>query len=182
MTPDLESVRKALLNARQAIQRSDRQAARGWAEQAVALDPDSEDPWLYLAALADPRESVRYLEQALRINPRSQWARKGMHWAAERLRHAQAESSLKQENAPYRDPTEDSGFARTLQDVSRNPADSKPQAQPPLQKNPAQTVARPAPSTGLHLPKLIAGYRWSRTLTLFSSRWQNTYRAMDFPE
>ena len=56
------------------MQQGDRQAARGWAEQAVALDPDSEEPWLFLAALASPRDSVKYLERALKINPSSQRA------------------------------------------------------------------------------------------------------------
>ena len=100
MKPDPESVRKALLNARQAIQRGDRQAARSWAEQAVALDPDSEEPWLFLAAVASPRASINYLEQALRINPHSQRAHKGMEWAAERLKREQVEQSSKQETPP----------------------------------------------------------------------------------
>ena len=69
MKPDPESARKILLNAQQAMQRGDRQAARRWAEQAVALAPDSEEPWLFLAALASPRASVNYLERALKINP-----------------------------------------------------------------------------------------------------------------
>ncbi len=69
MKPDPESARKTLLNAQQAMQRGDRQAARGWAEQAVALAPDFEEPWLFLAALASPRDSVKYLERALKINP-----------------------------------------------------------------------------------------------------------------
>ncbi len=92
MKPDPESVRKTLLNALQAMQRGDRQAARDCAEQAVALDPDSEEPWLYMAALASPRDSIHYLERALKINPNSLRARKGMQWAVERLEREQAQT------------------------------------------------------------------------------------------
>jgi peptide/nickel transport system permease protein len=173
MKPDPEFARKTLLNAQQAMQRGDRQAARGWAEQAVALDPDSEEPWLFLAAVASPRASVNYLKRALKINPHSQRARKGMHWAVERLRREQAEQSSKREIPPRRKLVENSGFGRTTQNVSWKPAASEPKTQPQVQKLPAQTVARPAPSTDLHLPKSIAGYRWSRSLKRFSSRWQN---------
>jgi lipoprotein-anchoring transpeptidase ErfK/SrfK len=86
MNPDPISAARSILNAQQAVQRGDRQEARRWAEQAVAQDPGLEEPWLILAALASPRASVAYLEQALKINPQSERARKGMHWAAARLR------------------------------------------------------------------------------------------------
>ena len=170
---DPESARKILQNAWQAMQRGDHQAARGLAEQAIALDPDSEEPWLYLAALANPSDSVRYLDQALMINPHSQRARKGMHWAAERLRREQAESFSKQATISHRKPVEDSGFARTTQNVSWKPVAPEPKTQPQVQKLPAHTVGRPGLSTDLHLPKSITGYRWSRSLKRFSSRWQN---------
>jgi hypothetical protein len=82
------AARQALLNAQQAMQRGDRQAARRWAELAIAQQPGLEEPWLILASLASPRASVAYLEEALKINPRSSRARQGMHWAVERLRRA----------------------------------------------------------------------------------------------
>ena len=77
------------------MQQGDRQAARRWAEKAAMLAPEAEEPWLILAALANPRASVKYLERALKINPQSQRARKGMHWAVERLRNEQAGSASK---------------------------------------------------------------------------------------
>lgn len=86
MKTDSESGTKALLNARRAVQQGDRQAARRWAEIAAAVCPDLEEPWLILAAVGSPRASVAYLERALRINPQSERARQGMHWAAGRLR------------------------------------------------------------------------------------------------
>jgi lipoprotein-anchoring transpeptidase ErfK/SrfK len=39
-----------------------------------------------LAALASPKASVAYLNRALEINPGSERARQGMHWAVKRLR------------------------------------------------------------------------------------------------
>ena len=80
------AARQALLNARQAMQRGDRQAARRWAERSLASDPQQEEPWLILASLASPRASLAYLEEALKINPKSTRAREGMHWAVARLR------------------------------------------------------------------------------------------------
>jgi lipoprotein-anchoring transpeptidase ErfK/SrfK len=72
--------------ARLAIKRGDRAKARRWAERAVACAPEREEPWLLMAAVASPRASVAYLEKALAINPSSQRARRGMHWAVQRLR------------------------------------------------------------------------------------------------
>lgn len=86
MKTDSESAQQALQNARQAVKRGDRQGARRSAEVAAALSPNLEEPWLILAALASPRASVAYLDRALKINPRSERARKGMHWAVDRLR------------------------------------------------------------------------------------------------
>ncbi len=86
MKTDPESAQKALLNARRALQQGDRKVARRLAEIAAALCPDLEEPWLILAAVASPRASVEYLGRALRINPHSERARRGMHWAAGRLR------------------------------------------------------------------------------------------------
>ena len=74
------------MNAQQALQRGERHTARRLAERAVELDPDSEEAWLTLAAVASPRASINYLEQALKINPQSPRAQKGMQWALERLR------------------------------------------------------------------------------------------------
>ena len=76
--PDNKSAAlEAVRNARNALQRGDRQLARRFAEQAAALDPHFEEPWLILAALASPRASVAYLQEALKINPASQRARRG---------------------------------------------------------------------------------------------------------
>jgi lipoprotein-anchoring transpeptidase ErfK/SrfK len=164
--PDPESARKNLLNAQHAMQRGDRQAARGWAEQAVALDPDSEEPWLFLAALASPRDSVKYLERALKINPRSQRARKGMHWAVERLRREQAERSAKQRKTSLQKPVENPESIASTQPSARILATSEPKTKPRNQKIPVQTVAPSAAPVDPRLHKSATRYRWS-FLTVF---------------
>ncbi len=77
--------REAILNARDALRRGDMTQARQWAEQAARLAPQSEDPWLILAAVASPRQSVDYVRKALQANPNSQRGRKAMEWAMQRL-------------------------------------------------------------------------------------------------
>lgn len=72
---------------------NNRTEARQWAEHAAMLAPHMEDPWLILAAIASPRASLEYLQRALKINPTSPRARKGMEWATQRLRESQPRKS-----------------------------------------------------------------------------------------
>jgi lipoprotein-anchoring transpeptidase ErfK/SrfK len=88
MTSDQDPSTLALSQAWQALRKGERLQARYWAEQAAAQAPEEEDAWLILAAVASPRASLAYLEKALEINPGSVRARKGMHWAIQRLRAA----------------------------------------------------------------------------------------------
>ena len=85
MNHNLLQAQKAIQNARDALRSGDRSAARRWAEQAAKLAPELEDPWLILASVANPRASVEFIERALKINPESPRARKGMQWALKRL-------------------------------------------------------------------------------------------------
>jgi peptide/nickel transport system permease protein len=170
--PNSDPVSNILLNARQAMQRGDRRAARILAGQAVALAPDSEEPWLYLAAVASPPASVHYLEQALKINPGSQRALKGMEWALDRLARAQAQQSLTQETPPARNLVDHPGWDRPPQGIPGKTGSSEPIIQQPGREAAGQTIARLTPITGFHLPRLIPGYL-SRSLQRFSSRWQN---------
>lgn len=82
---DQAAVSQALHEARQALKAGDRRAARRWAEQAVSLSRDQEEPWLVLAQTASPRASVAYTLEALRINPRSQAARQAVRRAVGRF-------------------------------------------------------------------------------------------------
>ncbi len=76
---------KAVTNAREALKKGDMTEARQWAERAAELSPQSEDPWLILAAVVSPRESMKFIRKALDANPNSPRARKGMEWAMQRL-------------------------------------------------------------------------------------------------
>ena len=81
-----DAVRQALINARIAYHQGNHSNTRYWARQAIKLNPNIEEPWLWLAAVSSPRASLEYLQKALSINPDSQRARQGMHWAVQRLR------------------------------------------------------------------------------------------------
>lgn len=90
MTLDQNRYQAVLQNSRNALRQGDLSAASTWAQQAAVLEPDQEDPWLILAAVADPRASIVYLKRALEINPKSERARKGMQWAVQRYRKNQS--------------------------------------------------------------------------------------------
>ena len=92
MNTELLQAQKAIQNAREALRDGDRSAARRWAEQAAKLAPQLEDPWLILAAVANPRASVTFIERALKINPDSPRAHKGMQWALKRLQEVPPDS------------------------------------------------------------------------------------------
>jgi hypothetical protein len=85
MTTDPAESRMILQNALEALKRGDRVTAQRLAEQAAAMAPETEAPWLILAALAGPAESLEYARKALQINPDSQPARQAWDWALRRL-------------------------------------------------------------------------------------------------
>lgn len=80
---------QALRLARQALRENNRAEARRQAARAAMLEPDLEEAWLILAAVADPRASVEHINRALEIHPDSPHARKAMRWAVQRLRTSQ---------------------------------------------------------------------------------------------
>lgn len=92
MSPD-DSYPQYLQQAQSALKAGDLLSARHFAQKAAQLAPEKEDPWLILAAVASPRASLEYLKRALEINPDSLRARKGMHWAIQRLRTSQTNPS-----------------------------------------------------------------------------------------
>ena len=81
-----DPLHEALENARIAYHKGDHSKTRYWARIAASINPDIEEPWLWLAAVSSPRASIEYLEKVLSINPNSQRAKQGMHWAIKRLR------------------------------------------------------------------------------------------------
>jgi lipoprotein-anchoring transpeptidase ErfK/SrfK len=77
--------RKAIANAREALRNGAMTDARQWAERAAELSPQSEDPWLILAAVVSPRDSLEYIRKALEVNPNSPRAKQGMERAMKNL-------------------------------------------------------------------------------------------------
>jgi len=92
-----QEARTAVQYAQQALRAGNRREAHQWAAQAARLAPDMEAPWLILAAVASPNASVHYLKRALEINPNSERARQGMHWALKRQR----EQAVEEARYPY---------------------------------------------------------------------------------
>ncbi len=85
MSADPNQVRQAVQSAREALRRGEQAAARRWAEQAARLAPETEEPWLLLTVVSEPRAALEYAKRALVINPQSQRARKAVDWARNRL-------------------------------------------------------------------------------------------------
>lgn len=85
MQPNTISPNHAIQQASAAFHRGDRRAARQWAQLAASLAPDSEEPWLILAAISTPQASMGYIRRALTLNPQSDRALRAWRWAQGRL-------------------------------------------------------------------------------------------------
>ena len=118
--------REAVLYARDALRRGDRTQARQWAERAADLAPQNEDPWLILAAVASPRESVDFIRNALQANPQSPRARKGMEWALARLQETPeaAIEPVKPKQAEGLLLNRRAGSEESVEAVAKDPAQS----------------------------------------------------------
>ena len=86
--------RQAIQNAQAALKRRDTFEAGQWALRASQIAPEREEPWLLLAAVSSPSESISYLQKALSINPQSERAAQGMKWALHRLAESAAEQGM----------------------------------------------------------------------------------------
>lgn len=117
--PDRSKAEGFLTLARDALRQNRRAEAYSFAKKAAALDPQLEDAWLILAGLSAPQDSLKYLSKALAINPNSQTARKGMHWAVQRLRESSPQ--------PTQPPTESPGIQpEPAQSLPDQPKPAKP--------------------------------------------------------
>ncbi len=76
---------RALEEAWSHLSQGQRKTARELATRAAKLDPQAEGPWLVLAAVSTPEESLKYLQKVLEINPANQRALQGIHWAEQRI-------------------------------------------------------------------------------------------------
>ena len=79
-----------ITQAKQAVLKGDRAAAKTLAEQALALNPRSVDAMLILAGVSEPQVGMAYLKSVLDLDPGNQSARQGMLWAARELRKTHA--------------------------------------------------------------------------------------------
>ena len=77
---------EALEKALTALREHRTSDAQYWAVQAAKLAPDWEGPLIVLASISTPESAIIFLKKALEINPASERARQGMHWAVKRLR------------------------------------------------------------------------------------------------
>ena len=96
--------REALSYARQALKNGSMAEARQWAERAAELAPQSEDPWLVLAAAVSPSESMEYIRKALEANPDSPRAKKGMEWAMQRVSQTPKAGASPRKQEQVREP------------------------------------------------------------------------------
>lgn len=77
---------KALEQAWSFLSQGQRQKARELADYSAQLNPQDEGPWLILAALGTPEESLEHLQKVLEINPSNQRALNGLEWARQRIK------------------------------------------------------------------------------------------------
>ena len=99
MNHELIEARELVVKAREALRRGDKPSARQWGEQAARLMPGMEDVWLVLAASdPNPQKALAYAQRALKINPQSTRAQRGVEWASRQLRQAGSMQAQTQPN------------------------------------------------------------------------------------
>ncbi|TET80980.1 MAG: L,D-transpeptidase [Anaerolineales bacterium] len=91
---------RVLEATRTALARGERAKARRLARQAISLAPDKEGPWLFLAAVSEPRAGLAYVARALEINPRSRPARKAIRWIMRRLPPGERKQAVREARLP----------------------------------------------------------------------------------
>ena len=159
----LENERQArllIVQALQALKAGSPASARTLAESAANLAPELEEPWLVLAAASGPAESLEYLQQALKVNPASQRARQGIHWAVKRIREEKARLAASVQPAQPAQPVQPVPEVPELPLVQTPaaplPVETAPAAEPipvPLVRRPAKPARRSR--TPLWIPLLI---------------------------
>ena len=86
MNNQIDPGAKKLIRESYALLKSgDRESARKFAQRAASLSPNYEQAWLILASLSEKDLALHYLENALRANPESQAAKKGIRVIFEEL-------------------------------------------------------------------------------------------------
>ncbi len=124
MSDPTAETKQALDKALAYIKSKDMENARHWAIRAARLAPDREEPWLVLAAVSTPEVSVKYLQRALAINPKSERAIAGMQWALNRL----GRIPLEEQSTPT--PPFTQPFVTSIIDENTEPVIPAPPATP----------------------------------------------------
>lgn len=176
--PNSIDFKMALLNARAGLQQHNNMEARRWALKAAHLYPDSEEPWLILAAISNPTASVAYLQRALTINPQSERAAKGMQWALQRLSQVSIENSVppislsRQDTQPIKAASSgfQSGNATPPFTISESPVkfDQSTAASvvDQLREKPAQPAEKKKPAAKTKRPPRKKNNNWVATLII----------------
>ena len=95
-----------LQQASSALQRGDRSSARLWAEQALRNNPNEVKALIILAGISKPEECIIHLKRVLEIDPQNEYARRGMHWAVEKVRQEETYRAIIQpESRPQEIPS-----------------------------------------------------------------------------
>jgi len=146
--PNLKA--QQLLRASQkALQAGHRSESRDLALRAAELDPNNEETWLILAALASPQASLAYLQNALRINPNSDRAHLGMKWAMDRVQKEMGTLPTPVEDAVKSGVTISWRSGPTIP-VPPGPTFSNPSDQVPMPKlEPVDALRREIQSTSI---------------------------------
>ena len=158
MSTDPDQVQQAIRNAREALRLGDKSIARHWAEQAARLAPETEEPWLLLTAVSEPRAALEYAKRALVINPQSQRARKAVDWARNRLGPDEAAGASAPTSAPVQSSRAGTSPLQNLPRAVRAPAPAEPKS-PPAEKKSRRTLAYAILLVGLAcIVAALAGY------------------------
>ena len=86
--------RQAAEKAYQALLSGDFEGARKAANRALLLDAQNDKAWRILAAVSEPREALRCLQKALRIDPTNPQTLAGLEWAQSRLKQDAVKEDL----------------------------------------------------------------------------------------
>jgi lipoprotein-anchoring transpeptidase ErfK/SrfK len=124
MSSDQLTAKKAMKEAFIALHEGKKQAARSLAYRAVKLAPELEEPWLILAAVAEPRASLEYLKEAFKINPGSFRARHGLLAVQSRLEQIKKASNQSPQSGIQSRQEHGTSARRGTTGILPQPADS----------------------------------------------------------
>lgn len=100
MSTDFLKARGYIAQAREALQHGDKASAWQLGKQAALVAPEMEEVWLVLTASdPNPRNALAHTRKALKLNPASTRARRGLEWAVSRVEQSEARNALVKQSA-----------------------------------------------------------------------------------